>query len=106
MTEASEPIGRGQRAVITAAGTGIGRVLALRFRQAGYRVHVCDISKDALEELRSIDSSIATSLADVSDPAQVDELFTAAQQSLGGLDFLINNAGVVGSGPTWRFVSL
>ena len=106
MTEASEVIGRSQRAVIAAAGTGIDCVPALRFRQAGYRVHVCDISKDALEELRSIDSSIAASLTEVSDPAQGDELFTAAQQSIGGLDFLINNAGVVGSGPTWRFVSL
>jgi len=88
----------GLRVIVTAGGAGIGRRIATRFREHGARVFVCDVSEPALAELRGIEPEIGTALADVGDPAAVSRLFDAALAALGGLDALVNNAGI--SGPT------
>src|SRR5579862_3133187 len=84
----------GKRVVVTAGGSGIGRAIAQTFHDAGARVHVCDIAPAMLEECRR--AGLGATQADVADPAQVDRLFDEAAAALGGLDVLVNNAGLAG----------
>lgn len=88
----------GKRVFISAGASGIGRAIAGRFVQAGARVHVCDVDKAALAQLdRSVDGLTGT-CADVADWEKMEDVFAAVAQELGGLDLLVNNAGI--SGPT------
>jgi len=84
--------------MVTAAAGGIGRAIALRFAAAGAAVQVCDLDDAALAGLRAERPEIGARRVDVCDPAQVDAWFDAALADLGGLDVLVNNAGV--KGPT------
>jgi NAD(P)-dependent dehydrogenase (short-subunit alcohol dehydrogenase family) len=86
----------GQRVVITAAVAGIGRATLETFVAAGARVFVCDVDEAGLSDLRGALPEVGTIVADVSDPGAVDTLFDAALGQLGGLDILINNAGIAG----------
>jgi NAD(P)-dependent dehydrogenase (short-subunit alcohol dehydrogenase family) len=86
----------GQRVVITAAAAGIGRATLETFVAAGARVCVCDVDAAGLEELRAAVPEVGAMVGDVSDPAAVDALFDMALARLGGLDILINNAGIAG----------
>lgn len=87
---------KGMRVIITAAASGIGRAIAEAFLDEGARVHICDINEDLLSKCQAALPDIGATLADVSDPAQVDRLFEAATARLGGLDVLVNNAGIPG----------
>jgi NAD(P)-dependent dehydrogenase (short-subunit alcohol dehydrogenase family) len=87
---------RGQRVIVTAGAAGVGRVIAETFLENDARVHVCDISEGALADLRANRPEIGTSLADVGEAAQVDRMFDRALAELGGLDVLVNNAGIAG----------
>lgn len=91
----------GRRVVVTGAGAGIGRAIALAYLGEGARVHVCDRDADALDDfLRSTDGDLAGTVADVSAEADVERLFAEAIERLGGLDVLVNNAGTAGpTGP-------
>jgi len=88
----------GKRVLITAAASGIGLAIARGFAAEGAKVHVCDINEDALRALKQSDPSITSTLCDVSDRSSVERLVTDATRTLGGLDVLVNNAGI--SGPT------
>ena len=88
------------RVAITAGGAGIGLATAKHFIQAGARVHICDIEAGRLIEAHNTLAGIGTTVADVSDPNQVDNFIAEALEHLGGLDVLVNNAGI--SGPTAR----
>ena len=88
----------GKRVFVSAAAGGIGRVIADRFLQAGARVHVCDVDEAALAQLPGSAARLSGARADVADPAQMDAVFQAVAHDLGGLDVLVNNAGI--SGPT------
>src|SRR3954465_2554035 len=84
---------KGLRVLVTAGGGGIGRVIAQTFLDHGARVHVCDVDEKALA---SLPREISRSRTDVADVAQVDRLFDDVKKSLGGLDVLVNNAGIAG----------
>jgi NAD(P)-dependent dehydrogenase (short-subunit alcohol dehydrogenase family) len=88
----------GLRVVVTAGANGIGREIARAFVAEGALVHVCDVDKNELSTLARTDPKITSSAADVADRAQVGCMFEDALGALGGLDTLINNAGI--SGPT------
>ena len=91
---------KGKRVVITAAASGIGRAMAEAFIGAGARVHICDLSPDELAAAQAALPGLGTTVADVADPAAVDRLFDEALANLGGLDVLVNNAGIAGpTGP-------
>ena len=90
----------GQRVIVTAGAAGIGLATARAFVREGARVHVCDVDEAALALLATRLPQVSRSVCDVSDPAAVDRLFADAQASLGGLDTLVNNAGI--AGPTAR----
>jgi len=87
----------GLRVLVTAGAAGIGLAIARTFRDHGARVFTCDIDDQALAAL---DKDIGRAKADVSSRADVDRLFADAQKALGGLDVLVNNAGI--AGPTGK----
>jgi NAD(P)-dependent dehydrogenase (short-subunit alcohol dehydrogenase family) len=87
--------------LVTGGASGIGLVIARAFVDAGARVHVCDASEEALGALAEAESgtevnAITATLADVSDRAAVDRVFVDVDAQLGGLDVLVNNAGIAG----------
>jgi NAD(P)-dependent dehydrogenase (short-subunit alcohol dehydrogenase family) len=88
----------GRRIVITGAGSGIGLRIAERARDAGAHVLVSDVGDAALEPATA--AGIAGVVADSSDEAQVAHLMAQVGERLGGLDVLVNNAGIAGpTGP-------
>ncbi len=92
---------KGKRVLVTAAGAGIGWGIAKAFAENGAQVHICDIDINRLNTVRTELPGIGTTQADVSDVSQVDRLFDEAEANLGGLDVLVNNAGIAGpTGPT------
>jgi len=88
-----ETSAKGLRVLVTAGAAGIGRVIAQTFLDHGARVHVCDVDERALSQ---VPKSITWTKADVADAAQVEKLFEDVKRTLGGLDVLVNNAGVAG----------
>ncbi|MGH7041252.1 MAG: SDR family oxidoreductase, partial [Acetobacteraceae bacterium] len=84
-----------QRVVVTAGASGIGRAIVESLVAAGARVHICDVDAEALEACKGA-LKVGTTLADVADEAAVDQLFADAKAALGGLDALVNNAGIAG----------
>jgi NAD(P)-dependent dehydrogenase (short-subunit alcohol dehydrogenase family) len=90
----------GLRVLVTAGAAGIGRTLAKTFLEHGARVHICDIDESSLAEARNKFPAVSQSRADVASRADVDRLFEDVARRLGGLDVLINNAGI--AGPTAR----
>jgi 3-oxoacyl-[acyl-carrier protein] reductase len=88
----------GRRAVVTGAGSGIGREIATRFGAAGAAVAVCDVVKDAADkvaaELSGGGSKAVAYAIDVSDFAAVQQLCEQVTADLGGIDILVNNAGI------------
>ena len=94
---------RGLRVLVTAGAGGIGREVARAFAAEGARVHVCDVDAKALAALKRTDRKITQTKADVADRDDVERLFKEAIRALGGLDVLINNAGIAGpTGPVER----
>lgn len=89
-----------RRVLITAGASGIGLEIARAFREADARVMICDINPEALAAADKELPGLITTEANVADEASVKSLFSLAQAKLGGLDVLINNAGVAGpTGP-------
>jgi NAD(P)-dependent dehydrogenase (short-subunit alcohol dehydrogenase family) len=86
----------GQRVVVTAGAGGIGLAIARCLARHGSRVFVCDVSDGALAAYSREFPGAGWIKADVSVEADVDRLFDAASAALGGLDALINNAGIAG----------
>jgi NAD(P)-dependent dehydrogenase (short-subunit alcohol dehydrogenase family) len=84
-------------AIVTGAGSGIGRASALALLQAGWHVVLAGRRPDALEATRAAAGDLAgNALAvptDASDPAAVKALFAATREAFGRLDLLFNNAG-------------
>lgn len=91
-----------ERIVITGGGSGLGRALALEYARAGWRVAVLDRNRDTAERVASeVEAVGGRSLAlacDVTDPDAVGHAATAITRGWHGLDVLVNNAGVAGSG--------
>jgi NAD(P)-dependent dehydrogenase (short-subunit alcohol dehydrogenase family) len=89
-----------KRVVVTAAADGIGRAMAEAFLAAGAQVHVCDLEAAPLDAFREAAPALGTTVADVTAPEQVARLFAEAEERFGGLDVLVNNAGIAGpAGP-------
>ena len=91
---------QGTRVLVTAGASGIGLEIARAFHREGARVHVSDIDRTSLDALAASDPTLTSSQGDVADRESVARLFDDASGALGGLDVLINNAGM--AGPTGR----
>jgi NAD(P)-dependent dehydrogenase (short-subunit alcohol dehydrogenase family) len=88
-------------AIVTGAGSGIGKSVALTLLKNGYSVALAGRRKDALEQAVKDSGAGARALAvptDVSDPQSVKALFAKTKQAFGRLDLLFNNAGVSAPG--------
>jgi len=81
---------KGLRVLVTAGGAGIGRAIAQTFVRAGARVFTCDVDAKTRPD----------TLADVAKLGDVERLFDEAMKALGGLDVMVNNAGI--AGPTGK----
>src|SRR3954469_10547913 len=90
----------GLRVLVTAGASGIGLEIARAFVREGAQVHVSDIDRAALDALAASDPAVTRSHGDVADRADVARFFEEAVLALGGLDVLVNNAGI--AGPTGR----
>lgn len=86
----------GLRVLIPAGAAGIGGGMARAFHESGARVYVCDIDRAAVDRIVAELPGIQASVADVSDRARVDGVFAGVERAFGGLDVLINNAGIAG----------
>jgi NAD(P)-dependent dehydrogenase (short-subunit alcohol dehydrogenase family) len=101
----------GRTAVITGAGSGMGKAFALRFAAEGMAIVAADIQPDALAgtvaELSAAGRPVAGIATDVADPDSVQRLADAAYERFGAVHLLCNNAGVEGylDGPIWAATS-
>lgn len=92
---------KGSRVIVTAGANGIGLKIAERFLSEGAFVYICDVDESALGLAKKKHPSLMTGLCDVSKREVVSVMIEEAIQVLGGLDCLVNNAGI--AGPTGAF---
>ncbi len=86
----------GQRVIVTGAASGIGLATARAFAAEGADVMVCDVDQTALDNLSRTDPNIRTAPCDVASRADAADFMDKALARLGGLDTLVNNAGIAG----------
>jgi NAD(P)-dependent dehydrogenase (short-subunit alcohol dehydrogenase family) len=89
---------RDKVAVVTGAGSGIGRALAIQLHRAGCHLALCDLNMDGLEETRGLldgeDTRVSLNTVDVSQQEQMDRFAQSALEYHGRVDILLNNAGI------------
>src|SRR5690348_8372743 len=85
-----------QRVLITAGAAGIGREFARAFAGKGAKVFVCDIDEKALSAIGKEIPGITARRCDMVNRAEIERMVPEAVEVLGGLDVLINNAGIAG----------
>ena len=89
-----------QRVLVTAGASGIGREIARAFAAQGARAFVCDIDATGLDKLAHEIPGLATTVCDMSKRGDIERMVPFGIDALGGLDVLVNNAGI--AGPTAR----
>ena len=99
----SSPHASSKIAIITGAGSGIGKYVAVALAREGYSVVLSGRRQNALEttalEVKQTNSQSLVVPADVTDPASVRNLFAKTKDAFGRLDLLFNNAGISSGGP-------
>ncbi|CCQ14763.1 short chain dehydrogenase [Rhodococcus sp. AW25M09] len=89
--------------LVTGAGQGIGRAIALRLASDGHDIALADLNEDKIagvaEEVRERGSKATTFVADVSDRDQVFAAVEHTHEKLGGFDVIVNNAGIAQVAP-------
>ena len=85
-----------QRVIVTAAASGIGAAIARRFADDGATVRVCDVDENALARLSTTAPAIGGAQVDLADHSAVESWCADVLAELGGIDVLVNNAGIAG----------
>jgi NAD(P)-dependent dehydrogenase (short-subunit alcohol dehydrogenase family) len=97
-------------ALITGAGSGIGRAVAIALLQHKYTVVLAGRRPEALQETAHLAAAnpgrVLVAPTDVTQPASVDALFATIEQSLGRLDVVFNNAGMAGPGVVFEDIAV
>lgn len=97
---------QGKTAVITGAGQGIGKSIALTFAKNGAKIVVSDVvaanAEQVVSEIEAMGGQALAVICDVRDSAQCDALIDKAVEKFGALDILVNNAGVTKDGLMMR----
>ncbi|MEM9695206.1 MAG: SDR family NAD(P)-dependent oxidoreductase [Myxococcota bacterium] len=86
-------------AVVTGASSGIGRAIALRLAKEGVRVWATGRSEEALKQLADTDERIVAHPLDLRDVGATERMFEAVRASVGGVDIMVNNAGLGHAAP-------
>lgn len=94
----------GKKVVITAGASGIGHSIARLLHSQGVQIAICDVDADALRRTRAELGGCIAVEADVSDETAVDAFYDEVREKFGGLDALVNNAGI--AGPTGNLEDL
>jgi NAD(P)-dependent dehydrogenase (short-subunit alcohol dehydrogenase family) len=88
----------GKRGIVTGGASGLGREVAKLFAAEGAKVVVVDVNdkgaQEVVDEITSAGGTAVAQAADVTDEAQLEAALARAENEWGGLDFVINNAGV------------
>ncbi|HLT99140.1 MAG TPA: SDR family oxidoreductase [Burkholderiaceae bacterium] len=95
---------QGKRILITAGASGLGWAMTETFLQCGAQVLICDVDEAALDKVAKQSPQLHVTRADVSDESSVEALFETVTETFGGLDVLVNNAGI--AGPTGHVETL
>lgn len=85
-----------RKVLVTAGASGIGKEIAAAFLSAGDSVYTCDINQAALNAAAGELPGLKTGVCDVGDRKQIEAMVADAAAQLGGIDILINNAGIAG----------
>lgn len=89
---------KGRKIIVTGAGSGIGKAIAKKFAEAGGLIAVCDINPEAanltLKEIEIIGGKGLAYPVDVSNFSAVEKLVDQIEKSFGGIEILVNNAGI------------
>jgi NAD(P)-dependent dehydrogenase (short-subunit alcohol dehydrogenase family) len=85
-----------QRVLVTGGAGGIGLAITRAFAAAGARIHIADPDADAVAAAAGSAAAITGSVCDITDPSSVTAMFEDLAAALGGLDVLVNNAGIAG----------
>ena len=85
-----------RRVLITAGASGIGKEIAKAYAAIGAKVCVCDIDAKALNTAKKDIRGLKTVICDVSKRDDIERMVAASVEALGGLDVLVNNAGISG----------
>ncbi|HEY2733473.1 MAG TPA: SDR family NAD(P)-dependent oxidoreductase, partial [Polyangiales bacterium] len=92
---------QGKRAIVTGAGSGIGRASAIQFAREGAKLVIADWNAESLEETRKIIAAdggkVSARKTDTGLESDVVALFDHAVSELGGLDVVFANAGISGA---------
>ncbi|MGX4675853.1 SDR family oxidoreductase [SAR92 clade bacterium H246] len=85
-----------KKVIVTAGASGIGLAVARSFLSEGAKVWICDVDQKTLDQVLSENKCLRGLVADVGRPEQVETFFTKSIESMGGVDVLVNNAGIGG----------
>lgn len=94
-------------AIITGAGSGNGRGIALRFMQEGAHIVIADVNEKGAKETAENapqESKVLIVKTDVTKKADVEQLVAKTMETFGRIDILVNNAGIVGFTPFLNLV--
>jgi NAD(P)-dependent dehydrogenase (short-subunit alcohol dehydrogenase family) len=90
---------QGRSVIVTGSGSGIGRAAALKFAAEGAKVLIADLNRDGAEEtvkaIKDAGGVAHAVVGDLSDQEVVDQVVATAVETFGGLDVLVNNAGIM-----------
>lgn len=89
----------GKKALVTGGNSGIGQAIALRLAQEGANVLIVGRNENTLQETAAMHNNISWQAADITDSRAVAEVIARAEAHFGGLDVLVNNAGVAPNTP-------
>lgn len=95
-----------QRAIVTAGASGIGLSIATALHAAGAKVWICDIAEAQLAKAAKALPGLRTKICDVSDPQAAAAFVAAAAADMGGIDIVVNNAGIAGPAAPMDAISI